>query len=522
MKFSKTKIIFSILILFCVCIIFGVREGMNEGEFNVAHITKPFTNFVARPISGSVNNTSNSTSTIDKNYIAISTLDIDFKKNNQLTNSLGEKLISQFNIPDPVQHSDLAYTSYAYLNGKIYAVTLEGGQISKGNSVWSSSDDGKTWVELSHPFPRMLSGPQLVVFQNKLWLIGQSIWSSSDGVVWDKISEDTAFSYVKFNNGVTVGGAVGYSVVVFKDKIWVIGGNGPASIWSSSDGKTWVHVTTDAPWGSRMDPVLTVFQNKLWFIGDTRSKSFDVWSSVDGVHWIPVALKTPFDSSRSIDFYNKAVVYGNEIYFIQVSKIWSSPDGINWKFVSKNQTNQTRAFLAIPSVSSVSQEDNTPITIPACVSPSVSISVLYPEGHTPVTVYSNQHGRGVSYLLKAGGKNCMIRVNNIHFKITPSADGNDISASEDVQLSVPWLYSMPILTSDGIVISGNQGDVLLNIGANPTGTLQIIPTKIDAVDENGNPVMIINGLGDESKITIIGNPTQAPLEDCQIKHIPCG
>jgi hypothetical protein len=102
------------------------------------------------------------------------------------------------------------------------------GEDSEGrkNDVWYS-EDGKKWVEATSKaqFPER-SLHTSVVFNNKMWVIGGSgydgfmvykndVWFSSDGIKWKKIEMASGFSK-----------RYGHASIVFKDKIWVIGGRG--------------------------------------------------------------------------------------------------------------------------------------------------------------------------------------------------------------------------------------------------------------------------------------------------------
>ena len=86
-----------------------------------------------------------------------------------------------------------------------------------------------------------------------------------------------------------------HQVVVFQGKLWLIGGNVTYDpdehitiygrhndVWSSEDGATWTRVTTREPIFHRSGKhQVVVFKEKLWLIGGTIGGK-EVWSSADG------------------------------------------------------------------------------------------------------------------------------------------------------------------------------------------------------------------------------------------------
>jgi len=97
--------------------------------------------------------------------------------------------------------------------------------------------------------------------------------------------------------------------VVFKDKLWLMGGwydsfsSPPRDVWSSSDGKTWELVQPTAPWKHSDLPMTTVFDGKMWLMGGWyngrlpgHSASSEVWSSADGVNWEQATKKAGWSS----------------------------------------------------------------------------------------------------------------------------------------------------------------------------------------------------------------------------------
>lgn len=187
------------------------------------------------------------------------------------------------------------------------------------SEVWSSVD-GKDWKLETKQAPwegRHCGG--YVVFKDKMWIVGgdcnqghyqYDVWNSTDGVKWDLVTDKLPW-----------GPRVLHYTVVFKDKIWIMGGQvlpdfAPwheevfyDDVWCSSDGKNWDKVLDHAPWAPRgMIGGFTVFNNRIWMLG---GGTYD----------------TP--KKRDRIFYNDA---------------WSSADGIVWEQTAKTTAWHPRQY----------------------------------------------------------------------------------------------------------------------------------------------------------------------------------
>lgn len=146
------------------------------------------------------------------------------------------------------------------------------------------------------------------------------------------------------------------AVIVFKGKIWVMGGvdgtkrliapgnidygNAPhfSDVWASKDGLVWDKVLDSAPWGERRSMQVAVFEDKLWLFGgwgpDIGYKN-DVWSSEDGIKW-KLERKSADWAAREghevTEFKGKLWLFGGVRYSSRqvFSDVWSSSDAINW------------------------------------------------------------------------------------------------------------------------------------------------------------------------------------------------
>ena len=82
---------------------------------------------------------------------------------------------------------------------------------------------------------------------------------------------------------------VGHAGVVYKNKMWVFGGQSGSGwvndVYSSSDGAEWTK-ETDAGWSKRSGHAAVVYDNKIWVMGgnDNTSDLQDVWT-YDGSNW---------------------------------------------------------------------------------------------------------------------------------------------------------------------------------------------------------------------------------------------
>ena len=169
-----------------------------------------------------------------------------------------------------------------------------------------------------------------VVFKDKVWVIGgrdasgklNDVWNSDDGITWNEVTSSAPFT--KREN---------HASVVFNNKIWVIAGFDSTAfikkdIWNSDDGITWNEVTNNAPF-IRVGHTATVFNNKIWVIGGTAGigGTFnDVWSSSDGINW------TEENSNASFPpvFGHTVTVLNNKMWLVFGNDIWNSDDGISW------------------------------------------------------------------------------------------------------------------------------------------------------------------------------------------------
>ncbi|MEW6593085.1 MAG: hypothetical protein AB1305_05375 [Candidatus Hadarchaeota archaeon] len=145
-------------------------------------------------------------------------------------------------------------------------------------------------------------------------------------------------------------GRGGHASVVFKDKIWVLGGYDGSmpvrnDVWHSTDGINWTQATAAAGWSARQGHAGLVFKDKIWVMGGlpgdvSGGEVNDVWNSADGVSWTKVAdaAWSPRAGFGAIVFDDKIWVMGGEYgsYGYTRGDIWYSSDGVNWTMATAN------------------------------------------------------------------------------------------------------------------------------------------------------------------------------------------
>ena len=267
------------------------------------------------------------------------------------------------------------HTSVVF-NGKIWVL---GGYNGKNlNDVWSSPD-GATWTELT---PKDKNGNTVaketavanknwwtarylhtsVAFKDKIWVMGgddntgkklNDVWSSPDGATWTELTP-------KDKNGNTVAKETAvanknwwtarhlHTSVVFKDKIWIIGGlsvDFSNDVWSSTDGSTWMEEDNNT---SMIGDFIykhtsAVFKGKIWVIGGefvgNIGEGKSVWSSTKGKTWNKGTANLP----NAVN-YAKAVKYKD--------RLWSFGGGINQKKSFWSSANPATGWTAENTLSS--------------------------------------------------------------------------------------------------------------------------------------------------------------------------
>ncbi|MBM3256161.1 MAG: hypothetical protein FJZ04_01685 [Candidatus Moranbacteria bacterium] len=235
-------------------------------------------------------------------------------------------------------------------------------KVTQKGSPWRQVIGDASWKERAYA--------NLLVFQNKIWILGgvttadspgeetgelvndskvsqkinaifssgkklNDVWFSPDGARWNEATVSAPWSARR-----------SFSSLVFDDKIWVFGGFGDkgnlADVWRSSNGVDWELVTDSAPWGQRRGHTVLVYKGKIWLLGgaggnpdlgweDTKN---DVWCSSNGKDWEAKTDSAPWNPRME----HISLVFDDKIWVIggwgkwgeNYNDVWSFSDGAGW------------------------------------------------------------------------------------------------------------------------------------------------------------------------------------------------
>lgn len=226
-------------------------------------------------------------------------------------------------------------------------------------------------------------GAGAVFFKNFLWLIGgwnpidkinfpkicnNEVWNSKDGHTWNLVKKNT-FGTSEYNPEVDWEGRHTAGYVVFKDKMWIVGGDANQGhyqydVWNSENGRDWNKVADSVPWGPRVLHQTFVFQNKIWIMGGQTVPQIapakeifysDLWNSEDGKNWKKVSDNNLWNARGLI---GGNIVFNNSIWILGGGKyetpsysahrlyndIWSSNDGVKWNLVKQTAEWDPRVY----------------------------------------------------------------------------------------------------------------------------------------------------------------------------------
>jgi hypothetical protein len=216
-------------------------------------------------------------------------------------------------------------------------------------------------------------GAGALKFRGRMWLLGgwnpgdkvhfpricnNEVWSSEDGRSWT-LEKTNSFLDATFQSARDWEGRHTAGYVVFKDKMWIVGGDAnqgyyQSDVWNSSDGKTWNRVAAESqlPWRPRVLHYTVAFRDKIWVIGGQTVTRFapapealyrDVWTSSDGVQWKKIVPTEPCWPPRgmiggSVVLHDRIWLLGGGTYDTLKYKdrsyfndVWSTADGAAWK-----------------------------------------------------------------------------------------------------------------------------------------------------------------------------------------------
>jgi hypothetical protein len=247
----------------------------------------------------------------------------------------------------PWTHSDLPMT--ATFDGRMWMMggydlgRLPGATAS--NEIWSSADGANWTLEATAPWSPRLGGA-LVRFNNRLYLLGgveryfdgtaadlrNDVWVSDDGRQWTELRHSAEWPARAFHNA-----------LAFNGRIWLFGGGNYSpdfeqrnDVWSSADGITWRRESAQAEWGARIWSAAVVYRSRMWLIGghgrtspqdpSTAFNFDDVWTSTDGVRWTEVvapAIWTPRDATSAWVLNDRIYLGAGHTHDATSSEIWT-------------------------------------------------------------------------------------------------------------------------------------------------------------------------------------------------------
>jgi hypothetical protein len=255
-------------------------------------------------------------------------------------------------IVDSAAWSDRYGHSATVANGYIY---IAGGVVAgvRVNDVWRSAD-GINWEVVTNSAAwSSRYGPGFLFYDNKFWIFGGSpdsgipyndVWSSDDAVTWTQVTASASwgirhqFGYCIHNNRMYIAG--GYN-----------GGGSSfySDVYSSSDGLNWTLET--ANFGTTLRQCFLIsFLGDLWLYdgqagsAGSHSGNFVIRCSQDnGTTWSSLG-NAPFSDTTDRAIVNNA---GNQLVVLQISSVWTSPDGINFTQVTQIAARSARSEFAL-------------------------------------------------------------------------------------------------------------------------------------------------------------------------------
>ncbi len=221
--------------------------------------------------------------------------------------------------PLPESGLNSAYQKYVQFNGAIYALGKMSGNYERFTidpRILRTRDleNWETVAESSNLPRRVFYG--IAVYNRKIWMVGgfdgkqylNDVWHSSDGVRWERVTEQAEWSprtagvVVATTDGLTL---LGGGVI---DGGKEINPNSEREVWRTTDGKSWTQINTNLKRKWRGTSV--VFDGKLWLVGANRGGTFEsaVWMTENFSEW--KELPAPWSPRGGV----AAWVFGDKLY----------------------------------------------------------------------------------------------------------------------------------------------------------------------------------------------------------------
>jgi hypothetical protein len=215
------------------------------------------------------------------------------------------------------------------------------------------------WYQFTANAPFKFPEPPLVLkYKNNMWAMASNlmnvVYYSLDGVNWIPATYNVPWQPRSYSAG-----------VVFKDKMWLMGGKAAggsslSDVWSSTDGAAWNKETGAAQWSARHSFGCFVLPgvDKMFIVGGIDSAGNclnDVWSSSDGKQWTQETGQA-FQTGRAAfgtAVYNNMVwtvaglINGDEQKGTPTNEVWYSANGAQWTKITKTLSWRERYYPAI-------------------------------------------------------------------------------------------------------------------------------------------------------------------------------
>ncbi len=215
--------------------------------------------------------------------------------------------------------------------------------------TWSSSD-GINWNKTGYNRDEINWQINSCVFKDRLWILGNKVFTidketkkmfkedcfyTIDGSFWNHpfARKQSTAGWEQLDDNI--------SGIIYENKIWLF----TVGIWQTINGRNWRLVSDESVFRYSC----FVFNNKIWQL---RGKEEGIYSTTNGIEW----RKEADHSFENVE-YGKAVLFNNQIYFIEyqdyvsdkdrfvddnntswrsVCRVWRSIDGVHWKMIKKN------------------------------------------------------------------------------------------------------------------------------------------------------------------------------------------
>lgn len=271
----------------------------------------------------------------------------------------------------------------------INASSLAVASLCAGLAAATGGEPEYEWVKVALPAafaPR--DGAGALAFDGRLWLLGgwnpgdkthfpricnNEVWSSADGADW-RLDKPNTFLDAKFDPLADWEGRHTAGYVVFKDRMWIVGGDVNQGhyhfdVRNSTDGTSWTLVNKDkpVPWGPRALHHTLVFRDRIWVMGGQTLSQFarsadpdrvydDVWNSADGLNWTKVEPQGTHWAPRgmiggSVVLNDKMWILGGGTYDTPqlgarkfYNDVWCSTDGVRWEQVAASTPWEPRQY----------------------------------------------------------------------------------------------------------------------------------------------------------------------------------